>query len=112
MLDLVMETDIPATLQELKEMAEKLKALREWAKLAEEEARPGIPPSFQLSNNLEDDVRPVYAAFAGKALGVQISLNDPNFAVTPADKQEWHNVLERLQRQVRLLHLTESFIRP
>ena len=112
MLDLVMETDIPATLQELEEIAEELKALREWAKLAEEEARPEIPPSFQISNHLEEDTRPVYAAFASKALSVQIALNDPNVAVTPADKQEWHNVLERLQRQVRVLHLTESFIKP
>ena len=112
MLDLVMETDIPADLQELKELAEKLKASREWAKLDEEEARPDIPPSFQLSNHLEDDARQLYAAFASKALSVQIALNDPNFAVTPDDKQEWHNSLERLQRQVRPLHLTESFIRP
>ena len=106
MLDLVMETDIPAALQELKELAEKLKALREWAKLAEEEARPGIPPSFQLSNHLEDDVRPVYAAFAGKVLSVQSTLNDPNFAATPADKRKWQNMLDNLQGQIRLLHLT------
>ena len=107
-----METDIPEALQELKELAVKLKTLREWAKLAEEEARSELPPSFQLSNNPEKDARPVYAAFVSKALGVRIALNDPNYDVTPADKREWHNMLDRLQRQVRVLHLVESFIKP
>ncbi len=65
-----------------------------------------------LSNNLEEDTRPVYAAFAGKALRVRIALNDPNFVVTPADKREWQDRLDRMQRQVRVLHLAESFIRP
>ena len=112
MLDLVMEIDIPAALQELKELAEKLKALREWARLAEEEARPEIPPSFQLSNNLEEDARPVYAAFVSKAFSTRCALNDPNLTITPAQKQEWQNMLDELQRQVRILHSTETFIRP
>ena len=106
MLDLVMETDIPEALQELKTMAEKLKALREWAKLAEEEARPNLPPSFQLGSNLGEDTRPLYAAFVGKALSVQTTLNEPNFSVTPADKRKWQNMLDTLQGQIRLLHLT------
>ena len=112
MLDLVMETDIPAALQELKTMAEKLKALREWAKLAEDEARPNLPPSFQLGSNLGEDARPLYAAFVGKALSVQITLNAPNLAVSPADKEKWQNMLDHLRKQIRLLHLTESFIKP
>ena len=107
-----METDIPAALHELKELAEKLKVLGEWGKLAEEEARPEIPPSFQLGNNLEEDSRPVYAAFVSKALSLRIVLNDPNFVVAPAQKNKWQIMLDRLQRQVRCLHLTESFIRP
>ena len=112
MLDLVMETDIPAVLQELKELAEKLKALREWVRLDEEEVRPELPPSFQLRSNLEEDVRPVYAAFVSKALSLRIALNDPSFVVAPAQKNEWQIMLDGLQRQVRCLHLTESFIRP
>ena len=112
MLNLVMETDIPEALQELKTVGEKLKALREWAKLAEEETRPEVPPSFQLGNHLGEDARPLYAAFVGKALSVQITLNDPNLVVTPADKGKWQNMLDHLQRQIRLLHLTESFIKP
>ena len=107
-----MAADIPALLQELTELFGKLSELREWAKLAEQEARPEVPPSFQLNNHIEEDTRPVYAAFVSKALSTRIALNDPNLTVTPAQKQEWQNTLDDLQNQVRLLHSTESFIRP
>ena len=112
MLGLIMSADIPATLQELTELLEKLSELREWSKLAEQEARPEVPPSFRLNNHIEEDARTAYAAFVSKALSTRIALNDPNLTVTPAQKQEWHNMLDRMQRQVRIIHSTESFIKP
>ena len=112
MLGFTMSADIPAMLQELARLLEKLKELLEWAKLAEQEARPEVPPSFQLNSHVEEETRPVYAAFVSKALSTRIALNDPNLTVTPAQKQEWQNMLDRLQGQVHSMRSTETFITP
>jgi len=90
----------------------KLRELREWHALEQEELRPGVPPSFRLSNHTREDALSVYFAFEAGALAVQETLNDPDLAASPMERHQWQNRLDGLRAQVRGVADSERFIRP
>ena len=107
-----MTTDVPAGLSALAETVEELESLQEWAKLEQQERKPGVPPSFQLSNHLDEDLRTHQAAFVATVFDIQEALNSPTLVASYKQKQQWRRRLEQLQQRARLTHGTESLIRP
>ena len=105
-----MKPNIPAGLRDLAKILEKLKTLHEWAKLAKQEARPDVPPSFRLGNHLAEDIRIQYTAFVSTALDIREALNNPATSASPEQHRRWQRRLRQLEREAQLLDLTERFI--
>ena len=107
-----MTPDVSAGLKALADTVAKLESLQEWAKLEQQERKPGVPPSFQPSNHLDEDLRMLQAAFFSTVIGIQEALNSPSLAASDTQKHQWHRRLEQLQQRARLTYGTESLIRP
>lgn len=88
----------------------KLKELAEWAELARQESRPGVPPSFQPSNHLAEEIRANYGMFIAISLEIKEVLNKPALDVAPGQLAKWRRRLRELDREVNQLELTERFI--
>ena len=108
---MAMERNIQAALRDLAKILAKLKELSEWAKLERQERRPHAPPSFQLSNHVEDDVRVQYAAFVSTTMEIQGALNDPTLGLPEAKRSRWQRRLQQIEAELRQTDLPEKFIR-
>ena len=96
--------NIPAGLRELGNQLRKLKELEEWAKLARQEARPDVPPSFRPSNHVEEDICLNYAAFLSTNLDIREALNDPTLVIPARKRQQWQRRLGQLEQELRVIH--------
>ena len=106
-----MAFNIPAALRQLATTLDKLKELNEWTKLARQEARPGVPPSFQLNNHLTEDIRLHYAVFVATVMDIQDVLNNPALGIPATDQNRWRRRLQKFQKQIQELDLMQSFIK-
>jgi len=107
---LFMSQNIPAALREMTRIVGKLKELAEWAELARQESRPGVPPSFQPGNHLAEEIRANYGMFIAISLEIKEVLNKPALDVVPGQLAKWRRRLRELDREVNQLELTERFI--
>ena len=106
-----MAVNIPAALRQLATTLEKLKELAEWDKLEKQEFRLEIPPSFQPSDHLAEEIRSQYSLFIATVLELQEILNKLAMDVPPGQLAKWRRRLRELESQVNQLELGERFIR-
>ena len=106
-----MISDVPAALSALSEIVRRLKALREWQKLEQQESRPDIPPSFRVMTDTDESLRLQYGLFTGKAFALRGILDSCRLA-NATDRVRWQLELYHLEEEVRGLGLAERFISP
>ena len=106
-----MISDVPAALSALSEIVRRLKALREWQKLEQQEARPDISPSFRVMTDTDENLRLQCGLFTGKAFALRGILNSCRLA-NATDRVRWQQELHHLEEEVRGLGLAERFISP
>lgn len=105
-----MTFDVTAGLLDLARMVAKLKDLKEWQKLEQQEARPDLPPSFRLCNHVEEELRLQHSAFLGLSMDLQEALNDSTLVTSPEQRARWQRRLRQLEQEVQALGLTARFI--
>ena len=107
-----MATDVAAAFCSLAEIVARIKELREWQKLEQQEARPEVPPSFRISTDTDEDLRQCYNLFLSKDLELRRLLNSHTALMPVAGRSSWQERLHDLEEQVRGLGLAERFISP
>ena len=106
-----MAFNIPAALRQLATTLDKLKELNEWTKLARQETKPGVPPSFRLNDHLTEDIRVQYSVFIATVMDIQDVLNNPALGIPAIHQTRWRRRLQELQKQIQELDLGHSFIK-
>jgi hypothetical protein len=105
-----MTFDITAGLLGLAQIVRKLKELTEWEQLERQESRLDLPPSFRLSNHVEEELRIQHAAFISAAMNLHEALANPALTTSLEQRERWQRRLRQLEREVQALGLTERFI--
>lgn len=105
-----MTFDVSAGLLDLARMVAKLKELKEWQKLEQQEARPDLPPSFRPCNHVEEELRIQHAAFISTAMNLREALANPALTTSLEQRERWQRRLRHLECEVQVLGLTERFI--
>jgi hypothetical protein len=105
-----MAFDFTAGLLGLAQIVQKLKELTEWEKLERQEARLDLPPSFRLSNHVEEELRIRHAAFISTAMSLHEALANPAPTTSLEQRERWQRRLRQVEREVQVLGLTERFI--
>ena len=105
-----MTFNVTAGLLDLARMVAKLKQFKEWQKLEQQEARPDLPPSFRISNHVEEELQLQYSAFLSLSMDLQEALNDSSFVTSAEQRARWQRRLRQLEQEVQILGLTARFI--
>lgn len=105
-----MRMNIPAAMRDLTETLQKLRELEEWDLLAKQEHRRDVPPSFQLSNHVDVDMRVQATAFVSVSLQIQEILNDPALEIREVTRQRWLRRLHNLEQEFAQLAVAEKLI--
>jgi hypothetical protein len=106
------EVNVEAGLKQLSAGLREVRALLEWAELAEAETRPGTPPSFRLDHHVQEDLVVQTGGFIKTAMDLAEVLSQPGGQWgTEAERTRWKKKLFNLEEQFRKLRLRDTFIR-
>ena len=105
------DPDIQAGLRSLSASLDKMKELVAWQELEEAERKPGLPPSFQVTNHVVEDLRVQYGSFVKTALDAHEILNSKDFQATEVERTRWRQQVLSLESEVRVLGIGERLIR-
>ena len=107
-----MRMNIPEAMRDLAQTLQKLRELEEWNLLAKQEYRRDVPPSFQVSNHVDVDMRVQATAFVSSSLRIQEILNDPDLEIREVTRQRWLRRLHNLEQEFAQLTVAEKLIYP
>ena len=71
-----MEDRIDAALRNLRTSIEKIRSLQEWHRLKNSEKKPGTPPSFEIYESIDGEIKAEEGFFLNLAESVRAALND------------------------------------
>ena len=83
---------------------QRLKALLAWVELIRGEQRPHQPPAFQISHDLESEIRNEHGYFIKTAMDIQEVLSE----IPKAKREALRRRLMRLERQIHRLNLPQG----
>ena len=95
-----MPIDIPDALQSLDDLVDRIAALIEWDKLAQQERRPDMLASSSPRDSIQEDVKSLYGAFVESSVSIREFLDLPDSVWTPAQRTKWLKQLNKLQRMM------------
>lgn len=104
--------DFTADLQGLRESLRHLHALRAWCQLKEQEARPGLPPSFQMYDPTPTELQQEYSRFLSLCHRVRTVMNLPRHGVAHSVRTKVSKELQTLELQAHRLGLSADRGRP
>ena len=82
-----------------------MKDLLAWGQLKQQEARPGEPPSFQIYDPTEVDLRNEYSLFLSTSVQIHAILNERHASVPAPAREAVRKALAKLEQQVYQLNL-------
>ena len=104
--------DFAAALQGLQESLRRLQALRAWHQLKEQEAKPGLPPSFQMYDPTAMELWNEYSRFLSLCRRVRAVINQAGHRVAHSVRTKVSKELQTLERQAHRLGLSAGQGRP
>jgi hypothetical protein len=104
--------DFTADLQGLRESLRRLQALWAWHQLKEQEAKPGLPPSFQVYDPTATELRNEYSHFLFICRRLRAAMNQPRRAVPHSLRIKTSTELQTLELQAHRLGLSAGQGRP
>ena len=111
---MVFKANVPAGLQGLAQVRNRLLELIEWDQLARQEERRDLPPAFRpqtsFREQVREDVRNMYHHFLGLASNIEHVLRRYDFACTEDDRSAWSSRLDRLENEVFGLQIGKRFL--
>ena len=101
-----METiDLQAGLRSLSQSLRRMKDLLAWGQLKEHEAKPGQPPSFQIYDPTETDLRNEYSFFLSTSIQIHTILNERDARIPEPAREAIREALATLEQHVYQLNL-------
>jgi len=82
-----------------------MKDLLAWASLKRAEARPGLPPPFQIQDPTETDLRNEYSFFLFTSVQIHALLDQGDASTSEAAREAIRKTLAQLEQQVYQLDL-------
>lgn len=107
-----MQVDIPAALQELKRVADRIEELLEWEKLAQQERGSRALPPFQLRDHDRKDIIDLFGWFLNLSMSIHEVLDRPDFEALGEQRQRWQRRLRALEERVQGLGIIDKYIKP
>jgi len=104
--------DFTADLQGLRESLRRLQALWAWHQLKEQEAKPGLPPSFQMYDPTAIELWNEYSRFLSLCHRVRTVMNLPRHGVAHSLRTKVSKELQTLELQAHRLGLSADQGRP
>ena len=106
---LMIELSLPSALRRLRESLQQIKTLLAWEQLKQSEARPDQPPSFQMDDPTESDLKDEYSFFLYVSMQIRTILNDSSIIMTQAERQTIGRQLTEVEQQLYGLNLHQRF---
>ena len=98
-------TDLQAGLRSLSQSLRRMKDLVAWSQLKEHKIRPDEPPSFQIYDPTEVDLRNEYSLFLSTSVQIHAILNERNASIPEPAREAVKKTLAKLEQQVYQLNL-------
>lgn len=106
----MVDVDLEAGLRSLRQSLGRIKALLAWEQLKQGEAKPGLPPAFQITDSIDADLKNEYSFFLFTAVEMHGLLNDSTaLKISEEKRQYFKKQLLRLENQLRSLNLPVRF---
>lgn len=107
-----MNIDIPGALHELSSVADRLMALLEWDRLAQEERGTSALPPFHIRDHNRRDIIDLYSAFLNLRETLQRVLEQSAFEYPAEERDLWLRTLREMNDRVSSQEIMQRFIRP
>jgi hypothetical protein len=111
---MVIKADVPGALRQLAATKRRIRELIEWDDLAQQELRPGLPPSFDphtsLRAQVHDDIRVFYGLFLSLSSDIEQILQRHDLVCAIEDRTTWRRQLDRLENELLQLRIHERFL--
>jgi hypothetical protein len=104
-----MGPDIPAGIDQLQLLLDRMLTLTEWAKVTQPQDQRRLPSSFQLKDHIAEDMQALYGTFVSMANAIKDLLNLYTWEVSTAQRDQWMNRVLKLESRVRSLQVTERY---
>lgn len=98
--------DLQASLRSLQDSLRRMQALLAWSQLKSQEARPGLPPSFQMYDPTATELRNEYSLFSCMHTRARAALTRGSHAVPEGLRTDMERALAELEQQARRLALS------
>ena len=102
------EINLEAGLRSLRESLNKIKSLLAWEQLKQAEVRPNQPPSFQIHDSVETDLRNEYSFFLFISFQMH-SILKSNTSLSETERQHIKKELAKTEQQLYGLNLPQRF---
>ena len=109
----MVQADLDAGLKSLRQGLRRINSLLAWQQLKQAEARPGLPPAFQIADSIDVDLKNEYSFFLFTAVEMHWLLNDPTALDISEEKRQYlRKQLLRLENQLHSLDIPARFYPP
>lgn len=106
-----MNIDVPAALRDLEKVADRIAAMLEWQKLAQQERGSRSLPPFVLSQKNWQEFSELQAQFSFLCMSLHMTLEDPELTCSGRQRETWREALHKLEKWVYSLGRDDRFIK-
>jgi len=107
-----MQVDITGGLRDLAKAADRIAALFEWEKLAEQERGSRALPGFRIRNHNREDIIDLYGAFLSLSRSLHAVLNGTDIGFTTEQWKDWQEELREVEERVQSFNIMDKYIKP
>jgi hypothetical protein len=104
-----MTPDIPAGLEQLELLLNKMLELVEWQKISQPAHQRRLPPAFQLQDHIPEEMNVLYGTFLALAGTVHEALKQGPGPIPVAQHEQRLTRLRQLEQRVHELRVTERY---
>ena len=106
-----MRIDVTAALRDLNRVVDRIAELIEWEKLAKQERRPHVPPSFQPADHFPEDMESLCNSLFSLDSSIHKLLDRPDLETSDEQREQWKRQLRQLEKRFGKLQFTAKLIR-
>ena len=99
------DIDLQAGLKRLSQSLRQMKALLAWGQLKRSEAQPDQPPSFQIYDPTETDLRNEYSLFLSTSIQIRNALREHRASISEPAREMLRKKLAMLEQEAHQLNL-------
>jgi hypothetical protein len=107
-----MEIDVAGALRDLGLVADRLAALLEWEKLAQQERGSRKLPPFSFRDHNRNDIIDLYGHFLSLSSSLHAILDSTDGTFVDEERHTWWRQLRKLEDRVQCFGIMDNYIKP